>query len=176
MTVPAESVRRDGLARSISFSSYITLGLGMIVGVGWVVYSGQWLQQGGPLGAMLAFGLGGLLLLPVGMCYAEMTAALPLAGGELAFSYKAFGKLAGFLTAWTLTLGYVSITPFETIAIGSLLETLAPSIESDPLYFVGTGDAKERVSLSTIVPGLLVGAFLIWVNYRGVKKSAKLQM
>ena len=106
---------RVALARSISFSRYVTLGLGMIVGVGWVVYSGQWLQDGGPLGAMLAFGLGGLLLLPVGMCYAEMTSALPLAGGELAFSYKAFGKFVGFLTAWTLALGYISIMPFETI-------------------------------------------------------------
>lgn len=175
MNTDMNTPQRSELARSISFSRYITLGLGMIVGVGWVVYSGQWLQDGGPLGAMLAFGIGGLLLVPVGMCYAEMTAALPLAGGELAFSYKAFGKLAGFLTAWTLALGYISIMPFETIAIGSLLETLLPAIVSDAFYYVGDEDSRERVSASTILPGLIVGGYLLYVNYRGVGDSTRFQ-
>ncbi len=76
----ADQKNRETLERSIPFRNYVALGLGVIVGVGWVVYSGQWLQDGGPMGAMLAFLIGGLLLLPVGACYAEMTAALPLAG------------------------------------------------------------------------------------------------
>jgi amino acid transporter len=110
------------------------------------------------------------------MCYAEMTAALPLAGGELSFSYKAFGSLVSFLTAWVLSLEYVAVTPFETIAIGALLETLIPAIATDPLYFVGVGDEKERVALSTILPGLLIGMYLIWINYRGAKNSSRFQM
>jgi len=167
--------QRETLERSIPFRNYVALGLGVIVGVGWVVYSGQWLQAGGPMGAMLAFLIGGLLLLPIGMCYAEMTAALPLAGGELSFSYKAFGSLISFLTAWILALEYVAVTPFETIAIGTLLETLIPAIATDPLYFVGVGAEKERVALSTILPGLLIGTYLIWINLRGAKNSALFQ-
>ncbi len=170
-----ELPQREALERSVPFRSYIALGLGIIVGVGWVVYSGQWLQDGGPLGAMLAFLCGGLLLLPVGMCYAEMTAALPLAGGELSFSYKAFGQMPAFLTAWMLALTYVAITPFETIAIGTLLESLIPQLATDAIYEVGIGDDKERVALSTILPGLLVGGFLIWVNWHGAKDSARFQ-
>jgi len=176
MNATAEHHQRETLERSIPFRNYVALGLGVIVGVGWVVYSGQWLQDGGPMGAMLAFLLGGLLLLPIGMCYAEMTAALPLAGGELSFAYKAFGSLVAFMTAWSLSLEYVAVTPFETIAIGSLMETLIPAMVSDPLYYVGLGSDKERVSLSTILPGLLIGAFLIGVNYKGAKDAAKIQM
>ncbi len=176
MSLAAGHHQRETLERSIPFRNYVALGLGVIVGVGWVVYSGQWLQEGGPMGAMLAFLLGGLLLLPIGMCYAEMTAALPLAGGELSFAYKAFGSLVAFLTAWALALTYVATTPFETIAIGSLMETLIPAMVSDPLYYVGMGADKERVSLSTILPGLLIGALLVGINYRGAKDSAKLQM
>jgi len=170
-----ERLQRETLKRSIPFRNYVALGLGVMVGVGWVVYSGQWLQDGGPMGAMLAFLLGGLLLLPVGMCYAEMTAALPLAGGELSFAYKSFGSLVAFLTAWALALEYVAVTPFETIAIGSVLETLVPAIVTETLYHVGTGADQERVSLSTILPGLLIGALLIWVNYKGAKDSARFQ-
>ncbi|HPE32209.1 MAG TPA: APC family permease [Parvularculaceae bacterium] len=170
------SHQREALERSIPFGHYIAIGVGVIVGVGWVVYSGQWLQEGGPLGAMLAFALGGLLLLPVGYCYAELTSALPLAGGELSFSYFAFGKLAGFLTAWALALNYVFITPFETIAIGTLMETLIPGIATDALYFVGSGGADSRVALSTIIPGLIIGVLLLWLNYSGAKSSTRFQL
>lgn len=167
---------RESLERSIPFAHYIAIGVGVIVGVGWVVYSGQWLASGGPLGAILAFALGGLLLLPVGYCYAELTAALPLAGGELSFSYMAFGKLAGFLTAWALALNYVFVTPFETIAIGTLLETLAPGVATDALYYVGAGGADSRVALSTVIPELLVGGFLLWLNFSGAKSSTRFQL
>ena len=97
---------RSTLERSIPFRSYVALGLGVIVGVCWVVYSGQWLQDGGSLGA--------------------------------------------------------------------LLETLIPAIATDPLYFVGMGSDQERVSLSTILPGLIVGALLIRINYRGAGSSARI--
>ena len=169
-------MQRETLEKSIPFPSYVALGLGIIVGVGWVVYSGQWLADGGPLGAVLAFAIGGLALLPIGMCYAEMTSALPLAGGELSFTYKAFGTLCAFLTAWLLALSYVSITPFETIAIGAMLEALLPWVATDPLYFVTIGEQRERVSLSTIVPGVLVGMLLLWANLHGARESARVQM
>jgi len=167
---------RETLKKAIPFRNYIAIGLGVIVGVGWVIMSGQFLEDGGPLGAMIAFALGGLLLLSVGTCYAEMTSSLPLAGGELSFAYKAFGSLMAFIIAWMLALGYISITPFETIAIGQLLETLIPAIASDALYHVDLGNEPERVALSTILPGLLVGVYLIWLNYKGAKNSAKFQL
>jgi len=166
---------RETLESSIPFHSYITLGLGMIVGVGWVVYSGQWLLDGGPLGAMLAFLIGGSLLIPVGMCYAELTSTLPLAGGVVSFAYKAFGSLVAFISGWSLALGYVAVAPFETIAIGTLLEQMIPAIASEALYHVGWGDSAERVAVSTILPGLLIGVFLIWLNYRGAREAARFQ-
>jgi amino acid transporter len=169
-------VHRESLEKSIPFHHYVALGLGVIVGVGWVVYSGQWLQDGGPAGAILAFLIGGLILIPVGMCYAEMTSALPLAGGELSFSYKAFGALPAFLTAWLLALSYVSITPFETIAIGSMFEALLPALASEPLYLVSIGEQQERVAASTLLPGLTTGLFLLWENWHGARDSARIQM
>ncbi len=176
MTEQYQHHERETLERAIPFRNYIAIGLGVIVGVGWVVYSGRFLQDGGPLGAMLAFAIGGLLLLPVGFCYAEMTSSLPLAGGELSFSYKAFGSLIAFLTAWCLALEYVFVTPFETIAIGTLLETLIPAIVTDPLYHVGMDGKYEKVSLSTILPGLMVAIYIIRLNYRGAKSSARFQL
>lgn len=162
---------RPSLEKVISFRSYIALGLGIVVGIGWVVYSGQWLADGGPLGAMIAFLVGGLLLVPVGKCYAELTSAIPVSGGEVAFSFKAFGPFVCFLTSWALALAYIMVTPFETIAIGVLLESIIPAIATEPLYYIG----ESKVSLSTIIPGQLIGIYLIWLNYAGAKSSTKFQ-
>jgi APA family basic amino acid/polyamine antiporter len=162
-------IEREQLEKSIPFSSYVGVGLGAIIGIGWAMYSGQWLIDGGPVGAILAFLLCGLLLIPVGLCYAELTSALPVAGGELAFTYKAFGPLTAFLTGWAIALSYIAITPFETIAIGVLTESMIPSLTSSTLYHVG----DYRVGWSTILPGLIVGIYLIWLNYRAAASSTR---
>ncbi len=162
---------RQTLLKAISFRSYISIGMGAIVGIGWVMYTGEWIQDGGPVGAMIAFALVGLLLLPIGACYAEMTSSVPVAGGEMAFSYKAFGPLVSFLTAWALGLTYITVLPFETIAIGALSEAIIPSIVGDPLYTVH----GYNVTWSTIIPGLLVGCYVIWINYKGAEGSTRFQ-
>ena len=162
---------RPELDRVISFKDYIAIGFGVIVGVGWVVYAGQWLQSGGVLGAVLAFAIGGALLIPIGKCYAELTAALPLTGGELAFTYKAFGPLVSFLTAWALSMNYIAVTPFETIAIGAMVEAIFPTLSTSTLYEMG----GYRIAWSTIIPGVLAGVWVIWLNWHGAKDSARFQ-
>ena len=169
--MPNADIQRETLDRSISYRSYIAIGLGIIIGVGWVIYAGYWLRDGGAVGAMLAFILCGLFLLPVGKCYAELTAAMPVAGGEAAFAYQAFGPLVSFLTACALALIYIAITPFETIAIGALVEAMFPALISEPLYQVG----GYTVRVSNLLPGLLLGAFLILLNCRGTRSSTGFQ-
>jgi len=171
-TGKVEHAERKVLAKVISYRNYIGIGLGSIIGIGWVLVAGEWLVKGGPLGAMLAFFIGGLLLATVGKCYAELTSAFPVAGGEIAFAYRAFGTGTAFLTGWLLAFGYTTLCPFETVALGWLFERLAPSLQTAPLYSVGGYD----VSLSSILPGILIGLFIIILNYRGVKNTARFQM
>ncbi len=162
---------RESLERVISFKDYIAIGFGVMIGVGWVVYAGQWLQQGGVLGAVLAFVLGGLMLVPIGKCYAELTAALPVTGGEVAFTYKAFGPFVSFFVAWLLSLGYMSLTPFETIAIGTMVEAIFPALSTNYLYEIG----GYHISWTTTISGLFAGGWVMWLNWRGAKYSAKFQ-
>ena len=159
------------LQKTITFKQYLTLGVGSMIGVGWVLVAGDWLTRGGPLGAILVYVAGGLLLVAVGKCYAELTSAMPVAGGELAFAYKAFGTRASFLTGWLIAFDYAAVCPFETVAVGWLLETLFPGVRTEPLYVVG----GYPVRLSSIVPGSLVALAVISLNYRGVKTSAAFQ-
>lgn len=162
---------RRALAKAMGFKDYLGLGVGAIIGVGWVVVAGDWLVRGGPMGAILGFIIGGLLLIFIGLCYAELTPAIPVAGGEVAFSYKAFGVGPSFLTGWFLSLAYIVICPFEAVSIGWLIEYLLPSLKSKALYTVG----NYPVSLLSIITGVVLSLFIIYMNYRGVKASAKFQ-
>ncbi|MFC2164139.1 APC family permease [Acidobacteriota bacterium] len=164
--------QRKILARAVTYKNYIGLGLGTIVGAGWVIMAGDLLKAGGSLGTILGFILGGLLLITIGLCYAELTPAIPVAGGEVAFAYKAFGTGTAFLTAWLLSFGYVAIGPFVTVSIGWLFEYIFPNLETPALYSFG----GRSVSLSALLPGLIIALYIIYINYRGVKITARFQM
>jgi amino acid transporter len=162
---------RKVLAKAMTFKNYLGLGIGAIIGVGWVVVAGDWLVRGGPLGAILGFVIGGLLLVFVGLCYAELTPAIPVAGGALGFSFKAFGPGPSFLTGWFLALAYVIMCPFESIAIGWLIEFLLPGLKSKAIYSIG----GYPVSLLSIATGVILSLVVIFLNYRGGKTSARFQ-
>ena len=162
---------RVALERSITFKDYVAIGFGVMIGVGWVVYSGQWLISGGTLGAVMAFIIAGVLFVPVGKCYAELTAAIPVTGGELAFAFKAFGPFGAFLTAWVLALAYVSVVPFETIAIGAMTEAILPRFVTPVLYEV----QGYPIRMSALVPGILAGLCVAWLNWSGARDTARFQ-
>ena len=60
----------------------LVIAFGAMIGWGWVVSSGGWIQKGGVLGAALGFVVGGVMIFFVGLTYAELTAAMPQCGGE----------------------------------------------------------------------------------------------
>src|SRR5262249_23308589 len=53
-----------GLRHVMRGREYFTLAFGSIVGVGWMVQMGDWLREGGPVGAMLAYLVCGVALVP----------------------------------------------------------------------------------------------------------------
>lgn len=162
---------RRTLAKSMSYGDYVALGLGTIIGVGWVVLAGDWLVRGGPLGAILGFLVGGLILGAVGLCYAELAPALPVAGGAVAFGYKAFGPGTSFLTGWFLSFAYITVCPFEAVAIGWIIENLIPTLRSQALYSIG----NYEVSLVSVVAGVLSVLLIAGINFRGIRSTAKFQ-
>jgi len=74
---------RPQLQKGIGKAAMFSLAFGAMIGVGWVTAMGSWLSNAGPLGAAIAFVLGGLLMLAIGFCYAEVTSALPLSAMSL---------------------------------------------------------------------------------------------
>src|SRR5271166_306851 len=97
------------LARKLTLADYFALGFGTMIGTGWVVLMDDWLGRGGPVGAMLGFGIGGLLLLPVGYIYAQCVRGLPDAAGEAAYTAEVFPPLVSYITGWMMLLAYLIV-------------------------------------------------------------------
>ena len=70
------------LARKLRLVDYFALGFGVMVGTGWLVVMDDILKRGGPLGAILGFTLGALILLPIGYVYGQLVKVIPDAAGE----------------------------------------------------------------------------------------------
>lgn len=102
----------------------LVIAFGAMIGWGWVVSSGSWIQKGGVVGASIAFAIGGVMIFFIGLTYAELTAAMPQCGGEHVFSYKAMGQNGSFICTWAIILGYVSVTCFEACAFPTIITYL----------------------------------------------------
>ena len=157
------------LARKLRLSDYLALGFGVTVGTAWLVVMDDLLQRGGSLGAVLGFAAGGLVLLPIGYVYGQLVQAIPDAGSEVAYTAKVFPPAVSFVTGWMMLLTYFLTCPFEALAGGRIAGYLFPSLNTLELYRVG----GRAVYLPQIVLGLTVTVLLTWLNYRGIRASAK---
>lgn len=159
------------LAARLGAGQFLTIGLGAIMGVGWAVMLGDWLEAAAPLGAVLGFILGGVLMLPAAMCYAELATALPVAGGEVVYLGAVFGANAAFMVGWFLVLMATAITGFEGISLAWFLDQLIPGIEGPVVYRL-LGHAVHRGAL---LIGFLVTGAVTLVNVLGAEASARFQ-
>jgi len=159
------------LARRLRTVDYFTLGFGTMVGVGWLVIMDDWLERGGPLGAILGFAIGGAALLPIGYVYGRLVMALPDAGSEIAYTEKVFPRGVSFGTGWMMTLAYMIVCPWEAVAIGKMAAYIFPALNSVELYRV----AGKPVYLPHLAIGLGLTAWITFLNYRGIRLSASFQ-
>ncbi|MGP4105782.1 APC family permease [Virgibacillus sp. L01] len=153
------------LLRILGNKDVLALAFGAMIGWGWVVTTGLWITEAGSLGAILAFAIGGLLVVVVGLTYAELSSALPLAGGEHVYTYKAMGRTASFIATWAIILGYVSVVAFEAVALPTVFEYLIPDYSQGYLYTIAGWD----VTATWAGVGILGSVLVAWINYRGIK-------
>lgn len=159
------------LARKLQLHDYFALAFGTMVGTGWLVLMDDWLGRGGPLGAILGFVLGAIILLPVGYVYGQWVRRLPDAAGEAAYTAQVFPPAVSYFTGWIMLLAYFIVCPWEAIALGKIAAYIFPGLNSFELYRV----AGQPVFLPRLVLGIALTVFLGILNYRGIRLSANFQ-
>src|SRR6266404_3972538 len=159
------------LARKLGLRDYFALAFGAMIGTGWLILMDDWLGRGGPLGAILGYALGGIILLPIGYVYGQWVQRLPDAAGEAAYTAQVFPPIVSYVTGWIMLLAYLIVCPWEAVAVGKLAGYLIPSLNSFEIYRI----AGEPVFLPRLLLGIIMTLFLAALNYRGIRVSATFQ-
>jgi APA family basic amino acid/polyamine antiporter len=115
---------------------------------------------------------GGVLALAGALCYAELGATLPRAGGEYAFLREAYGPLPSFLSGWASLLAGFS-APIAAGAIGFT--------EYFSYYFPALSTQRAGTSESALfLPGNYVAASVIIalsaVHYRKIQIGGRVHL
>ena len=141
----------------------VVLVVGLVLGAG-IFRAPQLVAGGSSSGTMFLslWVLGGVVSLLGALCYAELAAAYPNAGGEYHFLSRAFGRRAGFLCAWSrMTVIQTGSIALLSFLVGDYVATL-----------LGGGEPGAGVS-SIVAAGVVVGLTL--VNVAGLRQSGGLQ-
>jgi APA family basic amino acid/polyamine antiporter len=110
-----------GLQRRIGLFSATVIVIANMVGTGIFTTSGYMMQEmGRPMGIFLAWAAAGLLALSGALCYGELGAMYPRAGGEYAFLKESFGPFPAFLSGWvSLIVGFSAPIAAASVAFAS---------------------------------------------------------
>jgi amino acid transporter len=160
-----------GLRRVLTRKDVLALSFGAMVGWGWVILTGEWLLRGGSLGAVLGFLCAGVVMVWIGLVYAELAAAMPVVGGEHAYSLRALGARWSFLCTWAIVFVYASVCAFEAVALPTVIEYWFPDYRKGHLWTVAGWD----VHLSWTAVGVAGAVAVTAVNYVGVRFAAVVQ-
>ncbi|KAA0978963.1 APC family permease [Paeniglutamicibacter gangotriensis] len=149
----------------------LAIGVGAMIGFGWVVLTGGWITTAGPMGAALAMVVGGGIMAVVGLTYAELVAAMPRAGGEHNYLLRAMGARWSFAGSWAIVGGYITIVAFEAVALPKTALYLFPEMNKVHLWDI----AGSEVYLTWALVGVLGGVVITAINIRGIKTAGVVQ-
>lgn len=115
------SLNGNGLRREIGLFSATILVIANMVGTGIFTTSGFIMAElGNPRALLLCWFCGGVFALCGALCYGELGARFPSAGGEYVFLKESFGKPVGFLSGWiSLIVGFSAPIAAASIAFAT---------------------------------------------------------
>lgn len=103
--------KEKNLSRTMSDRHVLMISLGGVIGTGLFLSSGYTIHQAGPLGTLIAYGIGAILVYLVMLCLGELSVAMPYTGAFHVYAKKYIGEHTGFTVAilywltWTIALG-----------------------------------------------------------------------
>ena len=167
----AEPKSKKKLDKVLNGKDVLVTAFGAMIGWGWVVSTGDWLQKAGSLGTIIGFIIGGIMIYFVGLTYSELTTMMPRCGGEHVFTHKAFGPLGSFICTWAIILSYIGVVCFEACSLPTIVQYIWPGFLKGYMYTVAGFD----IYVTWVILAVLVAILITYINIRGIKTAAILQ-
>ena len=116
LQIEAEQTGERTLKRTLGALNLTTLGIGAIIGAGIFVLTGQAAANYAGPAIVFSFVLAGLACAFAGLCYAEFSAMIPIAGSAYTYGYATLGELIAWVIGWDLILEYLFAA--STVSVG----------------------------------------------------------
>ena len=124
----ADSATGSGLKRELGLGSATILVIANMVGTGIFTTSGFIMESvGNPMAMLACWFAGGILALCGALCYGELGAMFPRAGGEYVFLRESFGRAMGFVSGWiSLIVGFSAPIAASAVAFATYFYRIFP--------------------------------------------------
>ncbi|MDP2956051.1 MAG: amino acid permease [Longimicrobiales bacterium] len=187
----AAETGEHSLKRTLGALNLTTLGIGAIIGAGIFVLTGQAAANYAGPGIVFSFILAGTACAFAGLCYAEFSAMIPIAGSAYTYAYATLGELLAWIIGWDLILEYLFAA--STVSVGwsgyvvSFLRDLGINLPgaftSAPFIHTAPADAGLNIwriftegwsTTGAVVnlPAMFIIALLTVLLVIGIKESA----
>ncbi len=144
------------LKRAIGIGGLTLIGVGGVIGSGWLFAPMLAAQLAGPA-AIVSWIIAGFAILLLALAFAEVCSRLPVPGGLGRIPYLTHGRITAAAMGWSAWLGYVAIS---TVEVTVMLQYL-----SGPLPWLADG---HDLSLMGKLCGLVALAVMTLLNAFGV--------
>lgn len=104
------------LKRHLGWFQLVVIGIGAIIGAGIFVITGKAAAEYTGPAIVLAFVLAAVICVFAGLCYAELSSLIPVAGGSYSYAYVALGELPAWIIGWSVSAQY--LVSLSTVAAG----------------------------------------------------------
>lgn len=165
----------QGLKRSLTAFSLITLGIGAIIGAGLFVRTAAAAANNAGPSVTLGFIVAGVGCAFAGLCYAEFASMIPVAGSAYTYSYATMGELVAWIIGWDLVLEYALGAATVSIAWSEYLNKLLGYFDARIPYQW----SHSPFEVSTLgehgimnIPALFIVFLLSVLLIRGARESA----
>jgi APA family basic amino acid/polyamine antiporter len=170
---------RTTLLRTLGPLQLTALGIGAIVGAGIFVITGQAAAQYAGPAIALSFVVAAAVCALAALCYAELSAMIPVAGSAYTYAYASLGELVAWIVAWDLVAEYVFAA--AAVAVGwsgyfvGLLEQFGvpfPAAFSQAPLTVGNGGELIATGAVLNIPAIAIVLAITGVLLLGAAGSS----
>lgn len=158
------------LRRRLSATDLAVFGVGVIVGTGIFVLTGQVARELAGPAVAVSFVIAAVVCALAALCYAEFAATVPVAGSAYTFSFATLGEFPAWIIGWDLmlemALGAAVVAVGWSGYFGSLLNSMGVTL---PAAIAGEDPVVN-------LPAVLIVVLLTAVLVAGIKLSARVNL
>jgi APA family basic amino acid/polyamine antiporter len=199
----------QGLKRVLGAKDLVFLGIGAVIGAGIFSTLGTaaagepGVREGAGPALVFSFLLLGVVCALCGLCYAELTAMIPVSGSAYTYTFATLGELVAWIVGWDLVLEYAVGNVAVAIAWSGYFQSILSLIGFELPGWIasGYGDVMQQLRAATEggnaarvaelqaliasapslagrpllinLPAVAIVLLVTWLLVRGVRESAR---